>query len=37
MEGSSTGALAVAEGKYEPINVSPKANGISGEVSGLLS
>ena len=24
VEGSSTGALAVAEGKYEPINVSPK-------------
>lgn len=25
VEGSSTGALAVAEGKYEPINGTPKA------------
>jgi hypothetical protein len=38
VEGSSTGALAVAEGKYEPINVTPKAtrvNGNAGEVSDL--
>ncbi|KDQ64358.1 hypothetical protein JAAARDRAFT_116722 [Jaapia argillacea MUCL 33604] len=25
VEGSSSGALAVAEGKYQPINVTPKA------------
>ncbi|KZT29260.1 hypothetical protein NEOLEDRAFT_1056246 [Neolentinus lepideus HHB14362 ss-1] len=26
VEGSSSGTLAVAEGKYEPINASPKAH-----------
>jgi ubiquitin carboxyl-terminal hydrolase 36/42 len=26
VEGSSSGALAVAEGKYEPINATPKAS-----------
>ncbi|ESK95065.1 usp36 protein [Moniliophthora roreri MCA 2997] len=28
VEGSSTGTLAIAEGKYEPINVSPKASKV---------
>lgn len=28
IEGSSSGALAVPEGKYEPINTTPKASKI---------
>ncbi|TDL29848.1 cysteine proteinase [Rickenella mellea] len=33
VEGSSSGALAIAEGKYEPINGSPKAQRSQAEVS----
>lgn len=40
VEGSSSGALAVPEGKYEPINAPPAVNGVKPtkpEVRGALA
>lgn len=34
IEGSSSGGYVIPEGKYKPINESPKPSKVNGEVSG---